>query len=55
MEYNIPYIHLRGLFARNYESSVKGKLVGEEESKLNSAAQRGSIMGDGNNQSMGAN
>ena len=25
MEYNIPYIHLRGLFARNYESAIKGK------------------------------
>lgn len=27
MEYNIPYIHLRGLFARNYESSIKGKNI----------------------------
>jgi len=36
MEYNIPYIHLRGLFARNYEASIKGK----------GADQMGSVKGD---------
>lgn len=27
MEYQIPYIHMRGMFARNYEESIKGKEV----------------------------
>lgn len=30
-EYNIPYIHLRGLFARNYEAATQGKLPDKKD------------------------
>lgn len=46
-EYNIPYIHLRGLFARNYESSIKPKDMDMQQQQSQLSQQQGDATNNG--------